>query len=81
MSNKCITFPMNSHPRGTQRTEAQLRAELALQKAILAGHLKQRPGTEDLNLLAKWVCAKDRILTEIGLIEGQIENRWREVTA
>lgn len=59
--------------------EDKVEAELARRRADLAAHLAKRPGHADTNALAAWVWDKDRILTAIGILEGQMENRWHNV--
>ena len=79
MSDKCITFPMNNHQAQVVPTESKLQTLLAEQLRQLAAHMAKRPGLENLNLRARWVDAKDQINLEIGIIEGQLHSRWKQV--
>jgi len=74
-----VTFPMVSRPGPAPTPDAKLRAELARPQAVLAAHMAKRPGWENINVRSAWVHAKDGILTEIGLVEGQLRNRWHPV--
>jgi hypothetical protein len=59
--------------------EDKLGLELAIQRAQLALHMECRPSNQNINALTKWVHAKQKFETAIGLLEGQINNRWHAV--
>jgi len=74
-----ITFPRVSHYTPDLAPDSQLKDMLNAQRQQLAAHLPKRPSNQDTKALALWARAKDQILLEIGIIEGQMRNRWRDV--
>ena len=79
MSLVIYSLSANPRPQVPVVSSKTLRTELGRAQALLAAHMAKRPHWHDIAIRAAWANEKDRIHTQIGLIEGPLRNRWQVV--
>ena len=79
MSLVIYSLSANPRPQVPVVSSKTLQAELGRAKVLLSAHMAKRPHWHDIAVRADWANEKDRIRTQIGLIEGQLRNRWQAV--